>query len=93
MAAIRSVRRKESVTKADGEKRTTDVIFPATESSAANDFIEGTGVVDEIGRHRMIAEAAYYRAASRGFEPGTELDDWLAAESDIGRLLGTSTES
>jgi hypothetical protein len=28
----------------------------------------------------MIATAAYYRAAQRGFEPGHELDDWLQAE-------------
>ena len=26
-----------------------------------------------------IAEAAYYRAERRGFEPGRETEDWLAA--------------
>lgn len=44
----------------------------------------------EIGdreREIMIGEAAYYRAASRGFEPGHELDDWLAAEAEIDALL------
>jgi len=30
-----------------------------------------------------IAEAAYFRAQLRGFAPGHELDDWLAAESDL----------
>lgn len=30
-----------------------------------------------------IAEAAYYRAEKRGFEPGYELSDWVAAEQDI----------
>ena len=35
----------------------------------------------------MIAEAAYYIAERRGFEPGAELDDWLDAESEIDRLL------
>ena len=30
---------------------------------------------------RRIAEAAYYRAQARGFEPGHEMDDWLAAEA------------
>jgi hypothetical protein len=38
-------------------------------------------------REIMIAEAAYYIAERRGFEPGGELDDWLAAESEIERLL------
>lgn len=31
----------------------------------------------------MIAEAAYYRAAARGFQGGDPLDDWLAAEAEI----------
>jgi hypothetical protein len=31
----------------------------------------------------MIAEAAYYRAERRGFEPGFELEDWLLAESEL----------
>jgi hypothetical protein len=34
-------------------------------------------------REAMIAEAAYHRSAHRGFEPGHEVDDWLAAESEI----------
>lgn len=37
----------------------------------------------------LIAECAYYKAERRGFEPGFELDDWLAAESEIlGRPRG-----
>lgn len=32
---------------------------------------------------RWIAEAAYYRAESRGFQPGNETQDWLAAEAEI----------
>ena len=36
---------------------------------------------DEV--ERMIAEAAYYISAQRGFEPGHELDDWLAAEAQV----------
>lgn len=34
---------------------------------------------------RLIAEAAYYRAQARGFAPGHELDDWVAAETEIRR--------
>ena len=29
-----------------------------------------------------IAESAYYKAEARGFSPGHELDDWLAAEAN-----------
>lgn len=32
---------------------------------------------------QMIATAAYYLAAERGFAPGGELDDWLTAERHI----------
>jgi len=30
-----------------------------------------------------VAEAAYYRAQQRGFAPGHELEDWLAAQHEI----------
>ncbi|MBI4757283.1 MAG: DUF2934 domain-containing protein [Betaproteobacteria bacterium] len=30
-----------------------------------------------------IAEAAYYRAERRGFQGGSELDDWLEAEAEV----------
>jgi hypothetical protein len=34
-------------------------------------------------RHERIERAAYRRAEARGFEPGHELEDWLAAEREI----------
>ena len=34
-------------------------------------------------RQAMIEEAAYFRAMKRGFEPGHEIEDWLAAEAEI----------
>lgn len=34
-------------------------------------------------RHHRIQVAAYYLAERRGFAPGHELDDWLAAEEVI----------
>jgi hypothetical protein len=30
-----------------------------------------------------VAECAYYKALTRGFVPGYELDDWLAAEREV----------
>lgn len=38
-------------------------------------------------RLRMIAEAAYFRAERRGFAPGGEAEDWLAAETEIDILF------
>jgi Protein of unknown function (DUF2934) len=37
-------------------------------------------------RHAMTAEAAYYLAERRGFKPGHEFEDWLAAEAEIQSL-------
>lgn len=34
-------------------------------------------------RLRMIGEAAYYRYVHRGFAPGHDVEDWLAAEADF----------
>ena len=44
-------------------------------------------------RRAMIAEAAYYRAERRGFEPGYELEDWYGAERDIERALGADDDT
>jgi hypothetical protein len=38
-------------------------------------------------RHHLIAEAAYYRAEQRRFDPGHELEDWLNAETEIEQQL------
>jgi hypothetical protein len=34
-------------------------------------------------REALIATAAYYRAQKRGFRPGHEIEDWLAAEREV----------
>jgi hypothetical protein len=34
-------------------------------------------------RMERIALNAYYRSLRRGFEPGGEVDDWLAAEAEV----------
>jgi hypothetical protein len=49
-----------------------------------------TAVLDASGdticlpdRDARVAELAYYKAESRGFEPGHELEDWLEAEQEF----------
>jgi hypothetical protein len=34
-------------------------------------------------RLALIAKAAYFRSEHRGFQPGYELEDWLAAEAEV----------
>ncbi|HEY6645111.1 DUF2934 domain-containing protein [Povalibacter sp.] len=58
-------------------------------------------VVDEVtGRpteyRKQVATAAYYLALKRGFEPGHELEDWLAAERELGKAqtsVGQSSQN
>ena len=44
-------------------------------------------VVNNREKRELIGKAAYYRAERRGFIPGFDLDDWLAAELEIEGLL------
>lgn len=43
----------------------------------------GTENIRPEDRQRMIAEAAYFFAEQRGFGDNKELDDWLAAETQV----------
>ena len=55
---------------------------PASEPKA------GTPVtISHEERWRMIAIAAYHKAERRGFTPGHEVADWLAAEQEISAVL------
>jgi DUF2934 family protein len=42
--------------------------------------------------HRMIAEAAYYRAQKPEFSGESALEHWLAAEVEIGILLSGGSQ-
>lgn len=50
----------------------------------------GKTAVTAEERHRMISEAAYFRAQARGFRDGDPLDDWLWAEAEIDRARSGS---
>jgi Protein of unknown function (DUF2934) len=52
-------------------------------SSTAHD----AAIVDGEQREAMIRKVAYLRSESRGFCPGQEIDDWLAAETEVDRKL------
>jgi hypothetical protein len=42
---------------------------------------------DEL--RKLVSEAAYYRAKQRGFTPGHEVEDWVQAEAEVLRRIGT----
>jgi Protein of unknown function (DUF2934) len=49
--------------------------------------VESSQPIEPERRQAMICEAAYFLSERRGFDSGHELDDWLAAEGEIDRLL------
>lgn len=59
---------------------------PSSKPAAASDASTGI-TVSEDARRAMIAQAAYLRAERRGFAPGGEVEDWLAAEAEVDALL------
>jgi ribose 1,5-bisphosphokinase PhnN len=57
-------------------------------SAAADETKEPVAsFVDFEQRSALIAEAAFFRAEKRGFAPGNEVEDWLAAESEVDAKL------
>jgi hypothetical protein len=59
----------------------------ASTSAPASSGVRTQGSSEDT--RRRIAEAAYFRAKERGFEPGHELEDWIEAESEVmGRIDG-----
>jgi hypothetical protein len=56
---------------------------PAAAQRTAAPVAAPKGKVDAKERQRLIAEAAYYRAQKRGFAPGHEVQDWVAAEKEV----------
>jgi len=51
----------------------------------------GSGLLLNVEeRERLVAQAAYFRAEKRGFAPGCELQDWVEAEAEVLRLIGSA---
>jgi hypothetical protein len=82
---------KKVTSKSNGKKPSATVArktIPKAKKPAAPQQDSAAGkIVTPEERWRMVAEAAYLRAESRGFSGGNPTDDWLAAEAEIEKLL------
>jgi hypothetical protein len=58
-------------------------VQPSSAPRAQPSIPKDTAPVAAQAHHEVIETAAYYLAERRGFAPGSELDDWLAAEASI----------
>ena len=63
--------------------QSNEIVNAARSTSDGSSSQPGRERLDSPERSRRISEAAYQRAEARGFTPGAELDDWLAAEREI----------
>jgi hypothetical protein len=59
----------------------------ATATAAIKSVTNFSSFVGPEKRAALIAEAAYFRAEKRGFAPGNEAEDWLAAEQEVDAAL------
>lgn len=65
----------------------TSEAHPSRTTPPAREPLTGAANSDAAARCELIAAEAYLLAERRGFAPGAELDDWLAAEAIVdGRL-------
>ncbi|MFI4888955.1 MAG: DUF2934 domain-containing protein [Steroidobacterales bacterium] len=72
-----------------GNHPSPEVAAIALEAAQRRRATPRTALQSSEERRAAIADAAYRIAQSRGFEPGHELDDWLAAEEQVNqRLIG-----
>jgi hypothetical protein len=70
---------KKSLNKKSEIKKSEKTVAKKPNSSPKNDMDDIL-----IDRYQMIQEAAYFRAENRNFTGGDPVEDWLAAETDIG---------
>jgi len=69
------------------QKAAVSVSIPELKRSLSPALPDRETSVSPDERRLMICEAAYYHAQQRGFAPGHEVEDWLAAEQEVERIL------
>ena len=74
--ARQSAPKRPASTKPKSVAATTRPPKPVVAKAAAGD----------ADRQSMVAMAAYFRAQKRGFAPGYEMEDWIAAEAEVAEL-------
>ena len=81
---------KKETERRSAERRAAPRAAPKSAKPAgfANNAARSDISPDEL--RKLISEAAYYKAAERGFEPGHEMDDWVQAEREVMRRIERS---
>ena len=72
----------KSVPVLDGDAQTPDQPF----AEGMNDTLSADL------RHRLISETAFHHLVERGYEDGSEVDDWTEAEAEVDHTLLNPSE-
>ncbi len=64
-------------------RKSTPPVQPAADDRPVEQRAKAQITARAAAREAAIAREAYYRAERRGFAAGYELDDWLAAETEV----------
>ena len=70
-------------------KKSVKKVNPNNSSGTQGSFSQALPAcgIDKEERRQMIAEAAYFRYQNRSNDDYCDVDDWLAAEQEIDRML------
>jgi len=82
--------RAQATTTADVAKAASDTKQKSTSRARRAPTVkpqDGATKLDAHELHALVAQAAYFKAEARGFAPGGELADWIAAETEISTQL------
>jgi hypothetical protein len=80
----KTVTKKAAKTKVAKKKTSKKKV---TKKRVVKKSVSAKGVISPRERYEMIATMAYYRAESRNFEPGYDVQDWLDCEAIINDML------
>jgi hypothetical protein len=87
MTVEKTPKRKTAQPKVKSVSKSKMITVPSVGSaSVETDYAAVDTLSAPVDRQLMIEREAYLRAERRGFEPGHELEDWLAAEHSLGAL-------
>jgi hypothetical protein len=82
--------RRSSDAPRSGESAPAAASAPRASRARKTIATAASAAVTPEARQAMIAEKAFLRAERRGFTPGREADDWLAAEAEVDAWLKLS---
>ena len=93
MPATNTLKPKGKAASKPGGRAASTAKRPSRRAPVAGSKLVAPSITPSISmeeRQRLVERAAYFRAERRGFAPGFELEDWVQAEVEVLRLIGSA---